>query len=403
MKKHLIMAILIFISNIALAQWTGITSLSFTIQTQSQMNACVDVNGIHLIYWRNGGIKYARASYNGSTVYSYNVTIESEGANSDYASIVSVNNSTLYAVYKKNNTINIKQSTNLGNSWSQYSYRSMTYSDCDKIVAYSEGSDIHIGWTEGGHSHYIKFVTTPSPNWTYYKNVTENEYGGGNDPDLTFSENEIHYLYKDASSDSHSRDKAKTSDNWESPQSIPFTGTSIEYHKPIVANNEINAGFRVYYSSWQTSGAFISNSDRPFNQGYWNANVWLRESEVNYSTEVESTIDNKIHYIYYDKYDKKWEHRYVSNSTLSGQIGEIPLVAYPSSTLLANSNDLYLLALGSVVVPTSIKLQRYDAAPGSPQNLSVTQSANNHPNLTWTANTEPDRYVYNIYKQVTGD
>lgn len=184
---------------------------------------------------------------------------------------------------------------------------------------------------------------------------------------------------------------------------IPFTGSSIQYHKPVVANNKINAAFRVYYSSWQTSGAFISNSDRPFDQGFWNENVLLRFSEPGYETEVESTVDNKIHFIYFDKNDNKWEHRYFDGSNLSSQIGEIPLVAYPSSTLMSNSNDLYLVALGSISVPSWIKLRRYDVAPAAPQNLSVTQSANNHPNLTWTANKEPDKYLYKIYKQVTGD
>ncbi|MBK9096536.1 MAG: T9SS type A sorting domain-containing protein [bacterium] len=273
----------------------------------------------------------------------------------------------------------------------------MTNSGCDKIVAYSDGADIHIGWTEGGHSHYIKYQSSQNQ-WTHYKNVTENEYGGGYDPDLTCSSNEIHYFYKDGSHDSHSRDKTKINTNWESPQYIPFDGTSIQYHKPVIANNKVNAALRVYYSSFYFSGAFISNSDRPFDQGFWNENVWLRESEIGYETESESTQDNKIHFIYYDKNDYKWEHRYISNSTLSGQIGEITLVASPSSTLIANSNDLYLLALGSIDFPSWIRLQRYDVAPAPPTGLTITKSVNNHPLLSWNANPEPDRYQYIVQK-----
>jgi hypothetical protein len=407
MKKHLLILFLIFISFSNYAQWTGVTDITqISIQSQSQLNAFVDANGIHIVYWRNGGIKYARVKYDGTTVHSYDVTIESEGSNCDFVNVVSVNNSTLYAIYKKNNTINIKRSTNIGSSWSQYSYRDMANSGCDKIVAYNDVGDIHIGWTEykGNpdyhyESYYIKFTPGAPTPWSYYKEVTDQEYGGGSDPDLTFSTNEIHYLYKDFSSDSRSRDKLKASTNWESPQSIPFDGTSIQYHKPSIANNELNAAFRVYYSSWQTSGAFISNSDRPFDQGYWNENVWLRESEIGYDTEVESTVDSKIHFIYYDKTDSKWEHRYVANSGLSDQIGEITLVAYPSSTLIPNSNDLYLLSLGSVSVPTYIKLQRYNVAPAAPKNLSVSQSENNHPFLTWSANTEPDMKEYKVWKK----
>lgn len=68
MKRYFLILFLIFISSAVFAQWTGEVNLSkFTVQSQSQLNACVDVNGIHLIYWRNGGIKSARANYNGST------------------------------------------------------------------------------------------------------------------------------------------------------------------------------------------------------------------------------------------------------------------------------------------------------------------------------------------------
>lgn len=406
MKKYLIIFFMLFISSAVLAQWSGEINLSqFTLPSQCKLNACVDVNGIHLVYQHNGGIKYARANYNGSTVYYYDRVIESEGSNCDFVNILSVNNNYLYAIYKKNNTINVKRSVNLGSSWSQYSYYNMTNTGCDKIVAYNDGVDIHIGWTENSgyiNSYYIKFVTAPSPNWTYYKEVTDQEYDGGYDPDLTVSQNKIHYLYKDVTSDSHSRDKVKDSPNWDSPQTIPFDGTSVQYHKPTVANNEINAALRVYYSFFSGDGAYISNSDRPFDQAFWNDYVWLRESKPGYETEVESTVDNKIHFIYFDKYDNKWEHRYMAGTTLSGQVGEIPLVAFPYSTLIANSNDLYLLALGSISTPTWIKLRRYDVAPAPPQNLTVSKSANNHPLLSWNSNTEPDKNYYIIYKSTGG-
>lgn len=273
----------------------------------------------------------------------------------------------------------------------------MTNPGCDKIVAYSEENYIHIGWTEGGHSHYIRFQTSPIQ-WSYYRNVTENEYGGGNNPDLTISANKIHYTYLASGYWAKSRDKIKESTSWQNSMEIPFTDSSIQYHKPVLANNKVNAAFRVYYSTFEISGAYISNSDRPLDQGFWNENVYLRESEIGYETEVESTVDNKIHFIYYDKYDNKWEHRYLSGSTLSGQIGEISLVAYPSSTLIANSNDLYLLALWSTSTPTWIKLQRYDMAPAAPKNLTITKSANNHPLLSWTSNKEPDLNIHKIYR-----
>ena len=89
MKKYIIILFAIFITPLALSQWSGEVNLSqFTVQSQSQMNACVDANGIHIVYWHNGGIKYARASYDGSTVYYYDRVIEPEGSNSDFVNIV---------------------------------------------------------------------------------------------------------------------------------------------------------------------------------------------------------------------------------------------------------------------------------------------------------------------------
>lgn len=41
------------------------------------------------------------------------------------------------------------------------------------------------------------------------------------------------------------------------------------------------------------------------------------------------------------------------------------------------------------------------APPSKPQNLKVTASTTNHPELTWEANIEPDKSYYKVYKYVT--
>ena len=227
MKKYLIIFCLIFISTFSFAQWTAVMDLQFTIQSQSKLNAFVDVNGVHIVYWRNGGIKYALVKSDG-TVLKYDRVIESEGANCDFVNIVSVNNNYLYAIYKKNNTINVARSTNLGSNWTNsYSHLDMTNTGCDKMVAYNDGSDIHIGWTQfrsGSQyfrdSYYIKFRTSFNQ-WLDIKNVTDNEYNGGNDPDLAISTSKIHYTYLADGFYPKSRDKIKTS-GWENSMSIPF-------------------------------------------------------------------------------------------------------------------------------------------------------------------------------------
>jgi len=41
----------------------------------------------------------------------------------------------------------------------------------------------------------------------------------------------------------------------------------------------------------------------------------------------------------------------------------------------------------------------YKVKPEAPQNLSVTANSNDHPLLSWTANTEPDLDKYNVYRK----
>lgn len=145
---------------------------------------------------------------------------------------------------------------------------------CDKIITYSDSSDIHIAWTEyegggglGTHSFYIKFAPE-TQSWSSFKKVTDLTWDGGNNPDLTISANKVHYTYLVGGYIPTSRDKVKNSDTWEEPLTIPFSGSMVQYQKPTLSNNKLNASFRVYYSTYNYSGAFISNSDRPFEQSF---------------------------------------------------------------------------------------------------------------------------------------
>ena len=402
MKKYFLIVFLFFLSLDSFSQWTSEMTLPFSVQSQTKLNTFVDANGVHIVYWRNGGIKYALVRSNG-TVVRYDRVIEAEGSGADFVNIVSVDNNYLYAIYKKNNTINVKRSVNVGSSWSQFSSRPMTNSGCDKMVAYVDGGNIHIGWTEfrsGSQyfrdSYYIRLQISPL-GWWDNKKVTDLETNGGYDPDLTISPDKIHYTYLAESWSPKSRDKFKTA-GWENPQSIPFQTNQIKYQKPVIANNKLNEVFREEYCLWQGCGSVISFADRPFNQGFWNSNYFLRESDLDKKADVESTVDNKIHLLYFDKIDNQWQHRYILGTTLSNKIAEIPLIAYWSTSLVANSNDLYLAAIISESTPSNPRLQHYDVAPAAPKNLSITKSANNHPLLSWLPNTEPDKNYYKLYR-----
>jgi len=281
----------------------------------------------------------------------------------------------------------------------------MTNTGCDKMVAYNDGVDIHIGWTEnkpnyGINSYYVKF-TPSSQNWSYYKEVTDAN-GSGGDPDLVISPNKVHYTYSGTNYGlgwryPESRDKIKTSPDWQNPMDIPYLN-AIQYKKSMVANENFNVAFREEVCLWAGCNLFITYANRPYDQGYWNNYEIIREIGLDTQIESESTIDNKIHFIYFDKLDNAWEHRYLSGSTLSDPIAQIYLVAYPSPSLVANSNDLYLMALGSSQIPSWPLFQHYDVAPLAPTGLTISEDANNHPRLDWNISPEPDRNHYNIYR-----
>lgn len=398
MKKYIFFIFILLLNSTLFCQWSEEISLPFIVQTNSQLNAFVDFHGVHVVYWRNGGIKYALVKPDG-TVLKYDKVIEPEGANCDYVKIVSINNNYLYAVYKKNNTINIARSTNLGNNWTNnYSHFEIA-SGCDTIVAYNDNTYIRIAYTQGSEydkdCYYIKYQSSDNQ-WVDNYNVTQNEYGSSKNPDIAISDNKIHYTYLVDMGTPKSRDKIKDGD-WENTLSIPFLGSWVEYLKPVIANSKVNAAIQKIWITINHVSFNITSSDRTFNQGSWNYPLWSRGTVEGKITKAVSTVDNKIHYIYTDFLSNVEEHRYYDGSTLSDPIANINLPPF-SATLLANSNDLYLLGLGADNVPSNIIMRHYDAAPAPPTGLTVTRSANNHPYLTWNANSEPDISYYKIEK-----
>lgn len=187
--KCLLVVLLIFSCTI-LAQnlWTNEIAINFTVQSNTKVSSFVDVNGIHMVYSRNGGIRYALANSQGGVI-KYDKVIETEGSGTDFANVVAMGNS-VYAIYHKNNDIKVARSTNLGDNWSTtFSYYDLINTYCNKIVAYKNDNDIHITWGErrpnsnDNDAHYVKF-SPAGPLWSNYRRVSETETYGGDNPDL---------------------------------------------------------------------------------------------------------------------------------------------------------------------------------------------------------------------------
>lgn len=407
-KKILTLLITVLFTVIVYSQnyWTSEIDINFLVQSNTKVASFVDVNGVHIVYSRNGGIRYALVNSNGGII-KYDKVIESEGAGTNFANVVVFGNN-VYAVYYKNNDIKVAKSTNLGDTWNNaFSSRDLINAGCNKILAYQDGSSIHIVWSEvrvsgwGYDSHYIRFAPSGLPTyWNDYKNVTDNETYGGDEPDVTFSLNRVHVSFI-----KYQFDEPKTRDRyagtWQTSQSVPFEylpfTTSLRKGKPIVANGWLNEIYRADFASIGTEGSYIGHSYRSLSNSTWYQNDENLFTPVDKIHVVNNTTNNRIHIIYYSELAGNYVHNYLSGTTYSDIIATVPLFEQ-SSFLSGNSNDLYLLRINNPDTPSKIKFRHYDDAQVAPQNLAITKSANNHPLLSWSPNTEPDRSYYKIYR-----
>ncbi len=419
--KFLFVAVLLLsCSMFAQNLWTGETAINFTIQANTKAASFVDASGIHIVYFRNGGIKYALVNSQGAVI-KYDKVIEAEGQGTDFAN-VAVAGGNVYVVYYKNNDIKVARSTNLGDSWNNtYSYFDCINTGCNKIVAYSDGSDLHITWSElrvGDYFykdvHYVKFTPSSPTPWIDYKRVSEIDppyLFGAENPDLTFSSEKIYVNYTASSWQPINRDR-NVNGSWNNLEIIPFNQlpmtNSVRSVKPIIIGNELNS---VYVNDWggmNYSGVLIGHSYKDINGSTWTQDPNYLQTErldayTVYPHVASNTKDGKIHIIYYDKNLAMYSYRTIINHTFSDHITNIQISNYLSNSFTPNSNDLYLIRTGNTSTPGNILFRQYDAAPLAPANYSVSvyQSGTNYyPRLTWSLNNEPDvrNKTSNAYK-----
>jgi hypothetical protein len=414
--KFLLVAVLI-LSGLMFAQnlWTNEVPINFTIQANTKAASFVDANGVHIVYYKNGGIKYALVNSQGAVI-KYDKVIEAEGQGTDFANVAVAGNN-VFAVYYKNNNLQIARSTNLGDTWTNtFSNWPMTNTGCNKVIAYSDGENIHITWAElrvGStyyqDAHYIKFkpATVPLPTWSDYKNVSDLNTDGGEDPDLTLSTGKVHVNFTSFNQPKN-RDRI-SSGSWNNPEDIPYNqfpySNQVKDLKPLIVGNQLNTVYKSAWNGWDVSGVIISHSYKYVDGTNWTQNQSYLETDridtyTLYPHVASNTIDGKIHLIYWDKNQAKYSYRTLIGSTFSNHIAEIPIYNL-STSLNSNSNDLYLIRVGNTSTPGNIYFRQYDAIPLAPQNLTV-EWYNGHPKLTWSTNGEADMNTYKIWKYAAG-
>lgn len=180
---------------------------------------------------------------------------------------------------------------------------------------------------------------------------------------------------------------------------------SVKNLKPIVVGNQLNVLYKSAWSGMDYSGIFLSHSYKSVDGTSWTQNQATLETDyidiyTPYPHVAVNTSDGKIHLIYWDKNQAKYSYRILVGSIFSNHIAEIPIFNL-STSLTANSNDLYLVRSGNTSTPGNIYFRHYDAAPLAPTNLSIgANPGNGLVRLVWTANTEADLSLYEIWRKI---
>jgi hypothetical protein len=416
MKTIKILAVIFFLSGITvIAQnlWKTEVPLNFSIQPNTKVSSFVDENGIHIVYFRNGGIRYALANSQGGVI-KYDKVIESEGSGADFANVVA-NGNNVFAVYHKANKIRVARSTNLGESWNTtFSSFDLINTDCNKIVAYRDGSNIKITWSErriGSSNNDVHFVdfNTLNQSWSAYKRVSENESGGGDNPDFAFTTEKLFVNYITSIWQPINRDR-NTDGSWNNSEPIPFNQFPMSNRvvdiKPFIIGNEINTLYKNSWSGMTNGGVIIGHSYKALNNTNWIQDPnYLETDYLSWNTiyphVAAKTSDGKIHLIYFDKNQSSYSYRNLINHSFSNHLATIYLSNYLSNCLVSNSNDLYLIRTDNISSNGNILLRQYDAAPLAPQNPQLSSNpGNNKVRISWTRNNEADIASYEIWRKV---
>lgn len=397
--RKLLVLLLICYSAFAQNFWQNEITLN-SIPSYCKINSCVSSKGIHVVYTHNGGVKYALSSPNGSIIKQDKV-IENEGAGCTLPNVVSINNE-VYAIYVKNNTINVAKSADLGDTWNiGYSYYNLINTNCNALVTLLEDDHVHISWSEnrttwGTDVHYVCFYYANPPSWNYYKRVTDVESAGGEMPAIALSQDRVHISYKTNSLFAKTRDMFKSDYSWQSSSQLitdVLPGTVLSYQNVFSINNQLHAVLKQDYIGGGNPTYRIKHYLRSTDNVTWRQTATNLNTDASYPMISAKTQNNRIHIIYYDKNENSFIHRYLENDTWSSKINNVVFDYTP--TLNSDANDLYLTYNYDELTPSAVKMRRYDDAPLVPANFTLTSSTNWHPYLTWSLNTESD--IQNYY------
>lgn len=412
--------------------WNNIDTTDIT-----NLNGEVEYERIAL-FANHYGIHVLRVLYNGNnkhvTYYRLKTTGETDVDSTymddygDFPNIVGDEN-ILYAVYRKNDTIKVHNSTDGGSNWTEFGQHIEFENgnvNCNGVdAAYSDFGKLHVVWsekvTEQKVSHFESYFNRfTGLVWTGNTNITNHATldSMGGFPTITTSlVNETpraHITINTGSGNlvgtnlgsSYSRDY-DYSNPWTNPAAI-VSSDSSRMDRIVASEDDYIHSFYFKNTGGNPSLRYKNKLDTSSN---WGTEVIVDET-VSYKLNTHKipitiTSGDTLHAFFFEA-GEGFKHRkkYSTASTWSGWTDvSSGGVSWKDAAVTSASNDLFVLYAQGIGTnfANNYKYRQYDDIPLAPENLTVTKSEENHPYLEWDANYEPDLFYYKIYKKVTSE
>lgn len=398
--KNLI-GILIMMANMLFAQsWTNAISQCLTIGSNQTIQSASDRNGIHVIYYANGTLKYGRVNSSGSAVVS-DVTIAT-GIGS-YAAITTYTDK-IYVVYEKNTDVYIARSTDGGMNWSLPLTQYSRTNNFTSMATVADDKGVHVAWSESGpgtnEAYYLLAKFNPFPAWDYFKEVSDFGAQTGTKTSVAVSANEVHVTYQATSGYTSTRDFriAETTPYWEDPVTLQYSpaGYSVKSRTAVIGNTVHVINLEYYYIG----------SAYTFNVRHYIRNV----SSTTFSTitladqynsnssimNVVTTAKGELHVFYHKRYYTTTPNTHVKyNGTTWSTVTEGLLWSNLNHISVAG-NDLFLLQ-ENIVMSDKLDLRQYNDVPTAPSGLAI--GTQNQVTISWSWNPEPDITTYEVWRK----
>lgn len=407
MKK--ISFLILFFSSLVLAQqpgWRTIKSTNINVSNAQYVEMFSNSFGNNIILQNtNGSISFY--VMNPSTGQAVSGTpVETSGAS--LANITGDANK-VYVVYKKDNVIKCKYTTNAGTNWTAISNLGVNPTLFDAVY---DINGLHIAYQLNNLTKYYRYTTY----WGFAKDVSETETGTNPRIETLTTENKIYVVYNNGDN-AKSREYNVSSNSWGDRKTL-YAGLSYS----SVAGFGVDANYiYLYYSRFEYEPIptwhykFYARKIQKSN--YATVSISWESHNTTQFVQTTQTVDNKVHtaWRYYGVLGESYDgysryglesyplepgliHDFYNNGNRDGENIDInyDFDEYSNIDISSTHNDLH--TIWKVPSSNNLKFRQYDTYPANPSNLSLS-SHNGHPKLTWNKNPDADIDYYRIYKK----